>query len=151
MKETDCMREKHRIMKEMRHRIEVENKAFELVAQGRFNDAREIIETLDDSLLEFREWPGEEESENPETNVKDIRHTAKEAEQAIMALARAGITAEKIEDGVQEEHYESFFVCPNCKVPIVRKSAMKYLKNENYCGKCGFKIATAIKEAMAKR
>lgn len=69
MKETDCMREKHRIMKEMRHRIEVENKAFELVAQGKFNDAREIIETLDNSLLEFRKWPGEEESEIQETNV----------------------------------------------------------------------------------
>lgn len=152
MKKVDWMiAENNRILDEMQHRTEVENEAFELMTQGKFDEARELVESLDDSLLEFREWPGEEESETQETNVRDIRHTAKEAEQAIMALARAGITAEKIEDGVQEEHYESFFVCPNCKVPIVRKSAMKYLKNENYCGKCGFKIATAIKEAMAKR
>lgn len=87
--------ENHRILDEMQHRTEVEDKAFELMAQGKFEEAKELVETLDDSLLELREWPGEEESENPETNVRDIRHTAKGATQAIMKLARAAIKIRK--------------------------------------------------------
>lgn len=151
MKKVDWMiAENHRIMDEQQHRTEVENEAFELMAQGKFDEARELVETLDDSLLEFREWPGEEESEKPETNIRDVRHTVEEETKAIMELSRGvGIASAQLEAGAQEEHFESFFVCPNCKVPIVRKSDMKYLKDENYCGKCGFKIATAIKEAMA--
>ena len=90
MKKVDWMlAENHRIMDEQQHRTEVENEAFELMAQGKFDEARELVEKLDDSLLEFREWPGEEESENPETNVRDVRHTEKEASQVIMALTRA--------------------------------------------------------------
>lgn len=49
-------------MDEMKHRTEVENKAFELMAQGKFDEARELVETLDDSLFELREWPGEKEN-----------------------------------------------------------------------------------------
>lgn len=52
----------NRILDEMKHRTEVENKAFELMAQGKFDEARELVETLDDSLLELREWPGEKEN-----------------------------------------------------------------------------------------
>ena len=46
------------------------------------------------------------------------------------------------------KHFEEFFVCPNCKKPIVRKEAVKYLENK-YCGNCGIKIATVIEEAVA--
>lgn len=49
---------------------------------------------------------------------------------------------------MQEQHFEEFFVCPNCKKPIARKRAIKYLDNK-YCGRCGIRIATAIQEAMA--
>lgn len=36
------------------------------MAQGKFEEAKELVETLDDSLLELREWPGEEESDKTE-------------------------------------------------------------------------------------
>lgn len=68
--------ELNRILDEKQHRTEAEEQALKLMAEGKFVEATELLETLDDSLLEFREWPGEEESEKPETN---IRHTAKEA------------------------------------------------------------------------
>lgn len=87
--------EHNRILDEMQHRTEVENQAFGLMAEGKFLEAKELVETLDDSLLEFQEWPGEEESDNPETNVRDTRHTAKEATQAIMKLSRAAIKIRK--------------------------------------------------------
>lgn len=48
------------------------------------------------------------------------------------------------------KHFEEFFVCPNCKKPIVRKEAVKYFENK-YCGNCGIKIATAIEEAVANK
>ena len=62
--------ENHRILDEMQHRTEVEDKAFELMAQGKSEEAKELTETLDDSLLELREWPGEEESESKEVKIR---------------------------------------------------------------------------------
>lgn len=63
MKKLDWMiQESHRRLDEMKHRTEVENKAAELMAEGKAQEALELIQTLDDSLLELREWPGEEES-----------------------------------------------------------------------------------------
>lgn len=48
--------------------------------------------------------------------------------------------------------FEKFFVCPNCKSPLYRKSAMKHgiLKDDEYCGRCGAKIASAKEKALAK-
>lgn len=52
---------------------------------------------------------------------------------------------------MKKKYFEKFFVCPNCKSPIFRKGALKDAKpNNNYCGKCGAKIATALRKAMAK-
>ncbi len=75
MKKVDWMlAENNRILDEMKHRTEVENKAFELMAQGKFDEARELVETLDDSLLELREWPGEKEKADDEV-VKELDKT----------------------------------------------------------------------------
>lgn len=95
MKKIDWLiAENHRILDEMQHRTEVENEAFELTAQGKFEKARELVESLDDSLLELREWPGEEESENTETNTRDIRYSTQKASQAIAALTIPTISFE---------------------------------------------------------
>ena len=61
--------EHNRILDEMQHRTEVENQAFGLMAEGKFLEAKELVETLDDSLLEFQEWPGEESVENDKKDV----------------------------------------------------------------------------------
>ena len=61
--------EHNRILDEMQHRTEVENQAFGLMAEGKFLEAKELVETLDDSLLEFRAWPGEESVENDKKDV----------------------------------------------------------------------------------
>lgn len=62
MKKLDWMiLESHRRLDEMQHRAEVENRAAMLMAEGKAEEALELIQTLDDSLLELREWPGEEE------------------------------------------------------------------------------------------
>lgn len=66
--------ENNRILDEQQHRMEVENEAFALIAQGKFEEARELVETLDDSLLEFREWPVEEEKADDEV-VKELDKT----------------------------------------------------------------------------
>lgn len=63
MKKVDWMiAENHRILDEMYHRTKVENEAFMLVAKGKLVEAKELVETLDDSLLAIREWPGEKEN-----------------------------------------------------------------------------------------
>lgn len=63
MKKVDWMiAENHRILDEMHHRTKVENEAFMLVAKGKLVEAKELVETLDDSLLAIREWPGEKEN-----------------------------------------------------------------------------------------
>ena len=81
MKKVDWMiAENHRILDEMKHRTEVEDEAFELMAQGKFDEARELVETLDDSLLEFRKWPGEEEKTDDEV--------AKELDETIVYICR---------------------------------------------------------------
>lgn len=60
------LKENDRILDEMEHRTEVENKAFKLMAQGKFDEARELVETLDDGLLKFREWPEERDKKKEE-------------------------------------------------------------------------------------
>lgn len=50
------------------------------------------------------------------------------------------------------KYFEKFFICPNCKRPLYRKSAL--MKNgapsAGYCGRCGAKIASTLKKALAK-
>ncbi|WP_171905669.1 hypothetical protein [Eisenbergiella tayi] len=48
--------------------------------------------------------------------------------------------------------FEKFFVCPNCKAPLYRKSAMreKAINKNDYCVKCGARITSAKKKALAK-
>lgn len=48
--------------------------------------------------------------------------------------------------------FAKFFICPNCKSPLMRKSALKHgaVTTNDYCGKCGTKIASAKKKALAK-
>lgn len=50
------------------------------------------------------------------------------------------------------KYFKKFFVCPNCKSPLYRKSAMKLgaFKDCEYCGKCGAKIASAKEKALAR-
>lgn len=97
------LKENDRILDEMERRTEVENKAFKLMAQGKFDEARELVETLDDSLLEIREWPGEEESEYTGINVG---YTAKEATEKLKEMLQVSYTP-VIEVIKQEEHYDS--------------------------------------------
>ena len=48
--------------------------------------------------------------------------------------------------------FAKFFICPNCKSPLMRKSALKRgaVTANDYCGKCGAKITSAQKKALAK-
>lgn len=50
------------------------------------------------------------------------------------------------------KNIEKFFVCPNCKAPLFRASSVKkkMFKTERHCGKCGAKIARAMKKTLAK-
>lgn len=51
----------------------------------------------------------------------------------------------------KDKKFEKFLVCPNCKSPIFRKSALKTMEpNNEYCTNCGTKIATTVERAMAK-
>jgi len=43
---------------------------------------------------------------------------------------------------------KSAFVCPKCGSPLCWKEDLKELPN-NYCGKCGYELASAKEEAMA--
>ena len=77
--------EHNRILDEMQHRTEVENEAFDLMAQGKFAEAKELVETLDDSLLEFREWPGEEEN-TEEFADKDFHCLARKLQRELLDM-----------------------------------------------------------------
>lgn len=49
--------------------------------------------------------------------------------------------------------YEKFLVCPNCKSPVCRKSALKVQKmgpTFTYCRRCGAKLTSVIGKALVK-
>lgn len=56
-------------------------------------------------------------------------------------------------EDIMDNLFKLFFVCPACEKPIVSKEEMvidaKRWEESNYCGKCGAKIASTYKEALA--
>lgn len=43
---------------------------------------------------------------------------------------------------------KEFFTCPNCGRALCQKEKLKDF-NDNYCGNCGYKLASAKREALA--
>lgn len=53
---------------------------------------------------------------------------------------------------MKTEYFIDFFVCPNCKSPMVEKEKLicyQIRENPNFCKNCGKEIATALAEAVA--
>lgn len=80
------------------------------MAQGKFDEARELVGSLDDYLLEFREYLGDEENksnymkESKRVNIFKIRKTArkKDIHLKVKIKGKEGISKEELR-GVQKE------------------------------------------------
>lgn len=66
-----------RMQAEMDHRAEVEEKAAELIAEGRHGEAVELLNSLDDSVIAGMQEEFEAEEENPRQRAERRRQQAK--------------------------------------------------------------------------